>query len=364
MQKKSILLVVNTLFAGAGKILLFVANVCAKAGWKVTVATLYDADISNYHIEGVNFVNFNIPTRSKIWRIHALKIIRNNVRTIQPDVLCAFVSDVVFMTRLATLGIKTFFISAERGDPYTLPKKWIRFVKWAYRNGDFSVFQLKGAQDFFDEKIKRNSTVIPNPYSTGKKIVQYSKERKKTIVSVGRFVEQKGYDVLINAFKIFQKKHQDYKLIIYGNGPLKDELTKMSCALGLSESISFPGFINNVTSAIHQDGIFVLSSRFEGIPNSLIEAMSVGVPTISTDCSPGGPRFLTDNGRRGILVPVDDVLAMAKAMDILADNYQKAQDYSNLGLEIIDELDPEKIADKWINVFEKAYKKISKDCSL
>lgn len=361
MQDKSILLVVNALYAGAGKILLFIAEACAKAGWKVTVATLYDDNIADYHIEGVDFLNFNISMKSKMWRLQALCIIRERVNEIQPTILCAFISDVVFMTRLATLGLKPFLIAAERGDPYTLPSKWIKAVKWAYRKSDYSVFQLKGARDYFDESVRKNSTIIPNPYTTGKNVKPYYGERKKTVVSVGRFVEQKGYDVLINAFKQFSEKHSDYKLIIYGDGPLKDDLIYQSKRLGIQESVYFPGFIHNVPETIREDGIFVLSSRFEGIPNALIEAMSVGIPTVSTDCSPGGPKFLTDSGRRGALVPVDDAKAIAEALSGIADNKEKALEYSQLGLEIVEMLNPQKIAEKWLEVFDKAYNIVQKE---
>ena len=360
MQDKSILLVANALYAGAGKNLLFVADVCAKAGWKVTVATLYDDNIGDYHVHGVDFFNFDISMKSKAWRLHALRIIRKRVKEIQPAILCAFISDVVFMTRLATLGVKTYFIAAERGDPYILPSKWIKPVKWAYKKSDYSVFQLKGAQNYFDKSVQENSVIIPNPYTTGEKVKPYNGRRKKTIVSVGRFVEQKGYDVLINAFKTFYTKHPDYNLLIYGDGPLKNSFIEQVEQLNLSNSVFFPGFIQNVPNTICEDGIFVLSSRFEGIPNTLIEAMSVGVPTVSTDCSPGGPRFLTDNGRRGILVSVDDTQAIADAMSIIADDNEIASHYSLLGLEIIDELNPQKIGEKWLNVFDRAYEKAIK----
>ena len=355
MRDKSILLIVNTLYAGAGKILMFVAEACARAGWNVTIATMYDENASDYNIEGVNFVDFGISMESRMWRIQALKTIRRNVRALKPTIVCAFVSDVVFMTRLATLGLDLFYIAAERGDPYTLPAKWVKPVKWAYSKSDYSIFQLKGAQDFFSKYVRDNSEIIPNPYTTNAVVKPYVGMRNKTVISVGRFVDQKGYDVLINAYKLFSAKHQDYKLILYGDGPLRNKLIDITLQLGLSESVLFPGFIHDVPKTICKDGMFVLSSRFEGIPNALIEAMSVGVPTISTDCSPGGPRFLTNNGQRGILISVDNVDAMANAMCYLADNEEKSQEYSRLGLEIIEELNPQTIAARWVKVFDIAW---------
>lgn len=356
MNSKSILFFINVLYAGAGKILLFVAESCAKAGWEVTIVTFYDKQISSYCIEGVRFINLDIPAAGLMWRMKGIYMIRDAVKKVHPDIICAFISDVVCMTRLAAMGLKPAFIAAERGDPYTLPKKWMKLVKWAYKHSDHCVFQLKGAQDFFDKSIKKNSTIIPNPYSTDYNIEPYLGERKKTVVSVGRFVEQKGYDILIQSFRKFADSHPEYHLIIYGDGPLKEKLSKLADSLKLSEKVSFPGFIHDVTQTIRKDGIFVLSSRFEGIPNVLIEAMSVGVPTVSTNCSPGGPAFLTDGGRRGLLVPVDDVEKLADAMSTIADNKQKGYELSKLGLEILQDLDPEVIRKRWLEMFENELK--------
>lgn len=363
----SILFVVNALYAGAGKIVLYVARECVRTGWDVTVATFYDNSIGKYHIDGVNFINLDIPTNSRLWRINALHVIRNAVASLHPMMVCSFVSDVAVMTRIATLGLKIRFIAAERGDPYTLPPKWVKPVKWAYAKSDFTVFQLKGAQDFFGDKIRRKSTIIPNPYSTGEDISPFEGVRKNTVVSVGRFVEQKGYDVLIKAFARFQQNHQNYKLVLYGDGPLKEELVRLSEKLDISDKVLFPGFIHNVTQRIREDGMFVLSSRFEGIPNALIEAMATGIPTVSTDCSPGGPRFLTDNGRRGALVPVDNIEKIAEEMSLIADDFERAAKFSALGLEIKSVLDPNTIAQSWINVFENTehqrYAKHQQRCS-
>lgn len=347
---------INALYAGAGKIILFVAETCVKMGWQVTVATFYDDGICNYKLEGVRFVDLAISTDKPLWRIQALKIIRNFVRENSPSIVCSFISDVVVMTRLATLGLSSIFVAAERGDPYTLPSKWVRIVKWAYSKSNFTVFQLKGAQDFFGKKIRQNSCIIPNPYSTGNEVKPFVGNRKKTIVTVGRFVEQKGYDVLLKAYALFAKKHPEYKLIIYGDGPLKQNLLKLACELGIKEKVDFPGFISNVPQRISDDGVFVLSSRFEGIPNTMIEAMSVGLPVVATDCTPGGPRFLTDNGRRGILVPVDDAEALAEGLFCIVEHPKQASCYSELGLEIVKELNPRVISGMWMKVFEELIK--------
>lgn len=353
LYKKKIVLVVNALYAGAGKILLFVATKCVKAGWDVTVVTLYDKEICEYHIDGVKFINLDISQERFLGRLNAIKIIRKLIYALNPLVLCAFVSDVAFITRFATLGMKIYFVSAERGDPYTLPQKWVKLIKWTYIMSDHVIFQLNGAQNFFNDKIIAKSSVIPNPYTTDEDITPYKGKRRKNIVTAGRFVEQKGFDILLRAFKIFLKKHSEYNLIIYGDGPLKNNLINLAGDLEILSKVSFPGFVKDIRKVIRKDAIFVLSSRFEGIPNTLIEAMSIGLPIVSTDCTPGGPRFLTDNGQRGILVPVDDYVSMANAISIIVENEDLSKYYGERGIEIKKILNPIKIGKQWMDVFEK-----------
>lgn len=351
-KERNIVLVVNALYAGAGKILLFVADCCANAGWKVTVITLFDDDFHRHHTDNVDFINLAIKTDERFWRIKAIKKIRKLICSLNPSILCAFISDVAFITRVATLGLKVIFVSAERGDPYTLPAKWIKPLKWTYMMSNHIIFQLKGAQDFFNKTIVSKSSIIPNPYTTDREVIPYKGDRRKIIVTAGRFVEQKGFDILLRAFKIFSVNHPGYKLIIYGDGPLKDDLINLANQLEILPKVFFPGFISDIQKAISKDAVFVLSSRFEGMPNTLIEAMSIGVPTVSTDCTPGGPRFLTDGGQRGILVPVDDYVAMAHAISIIAEKDSISHYYEQRGPEIIEILDPIKIGKKWLDTFD------------
>ena len=290
----------------------------------------------------------------KGWRLNAIKRMHKLFLRMNFDCICAFVSDVAVLSRIASLGVKSTFFSAERGDPYVQRKIWSILTKWAYGRSDGCIFQLEKARDYYDKKIIKKSFVIANPYIAKKeKTIIDSLERKKTIVSAGRFEWQKGYDILISAFSIFVRRFPDYRLVLYGEGTLKKDYLRQAEELDILEKIQFPGYIPNVAAAIEGDGIFVLPSRFEGIPNVLIEAMATGIPTISTDCSPGGPRFLTDNGRRGLLIDVDDVDGLVKALEKLACDQKYALKVGQLGTEVVGLLDKETIQKQWVEVFEK-----------
>lgn len=132
------------------------------------------------------------------------------------------------------------------------------------------------------------------------------------ILGVGRLVEQKGFDVLIDAFARLSQQ-LPCRLVIVGEGPLRGELLHLASSLGVAGSVQLPGFVKNPFSYMAACDLFVLSSRWEGLPNVLIQAVAVGAKVVSTDC-PSGPTEVLDGGLLGELVPVDDVAALAAAM--------------------------------------------------
>jgi glycosyltransferase involved in cell wall biosynthesis/polysaccharide pyruvyl transferase WcaK-like protein len=139
------------------------------------------------------------------------------------------------------------------------------------------------------------------------------KEKKcPVIVSCGRLVEEKGFDTLLHAFAL-ARKIQPIKLMIIGEGPLRDQLLHISRQLGIEQDVSMPGFISNPYACFAKADLFVLASRSEGLSNVLIEALATGVPVVSTDCE-SGPREILLDGQYGTLVPVDDAPALARAI--------------------------------------------------
>ena len=132
------------------------------------------------------------------------------------------------------------------------------------------------------------------------------------LLGVGRLVEQKGFDTLVGAFAK-ACEHTPCRLVILGEGPQRDELTALAASLGVAERLSMPGFVDNPFPYMGKCDLFILSSRWEGLPNVLIQAMAVGAKVVATDC-PSGPDEILDGGEHGPLVPVDDVEAMATAI--------------------------------------------------
>ncbi len=349
---KKILFVINTMnVGGAAKMLNFVANLSVDLFESVTLISMFEKNVLFLDDQRVKNINLDIEIKGKFWRIGAARALRMAIKAENPDIVCAFISDVAFNTRIATLGMKCIFVSAERGDPYSLPHVWRFLTKFAYSNSDYCFFQLDRARDFFGKKVAKKSYVIPNSYTAKENIEPYTGERRKTIVSVGRFERQKGYDILIDAFVKVHERFPDYRLVLYGAGGAEEDYKRQVEELGLSDFVDFPGYINDAAERIREDGVFVLPSRFEGIPNSLIEALSVGIPTVSCDCTPGGPEFLTDGGRRGLLVPTENSELLADAIIRIICDPKLATELSRLGPTVKAELTPERITEMWRTAF-------------
>jgi glycosyltransferase involved in cell wall biosynthesis len=144
-------------------------------------------------------------------------------------------------------------------------------------------------------------------------------DKGPVVVACGRLNFQKGFDVLIKAHKLVRSAGLEHRLCILGEGPLRSELTSLIAQVGVSDSVMMPGFLQNPFPAIRHASAFVLSSRFEGLPHVILEALALGTPVVATDCQ-SGPAEILDNGRYGILVPTEDAEALAKALRTIIQN--------------------------------------------
>lgn len=218
---------------------------------------------------------------------------------------------------LAAAGIPHRMLVSERNDPTRIPHQKLR--DWAYRKAEKLVFQTEDMERCFSDDIKRKAVVIPNPVSNEMPDA-YTGVRKKRIVSVGRLEPQKNHKLLIEAFAEFVKEFPDYELHIFGVGELERTLKEQVTQLNIQNKVFFRGFSKQVREEIRDSAMFVLSSDYEGISNSMIEALAMGIPVVSTDCPVGGSRAYIEDGVSGLLVPVGDRTALIKAMKKIAED--------------------------------------------
>ena len=254
---------------------------------------------------------------------------------------------------------KARVILCERNDPVNDPHRLILRIrrKLCYKYASGYVFQTDKIADFFGGKIKSRGTVIPN-FIEKKQEVFYSSSTGNNIVVTARLDDvQKNISMLLQAFSEFSKEY-DYMLYIVGNGPDEKKFKDLAAELGVSNKVVFTGR-KNVYDYLKHAQIYVLPSNYEGMPNSLIEAMSVGIPCIATDCSGGGSAYLIDDHVNGTLIPVQSKDRLVCALKELADDPILREKYSVEAYKINEKLCFDTIIGQWIAYIEKVGGKVS-----
>ena len=244
-------------------------------------------------------------------------------------------------------GGDTIKILSERNDPEGKGDEYYKEMISAYEKADKVVFQTNYAKNKFSSEIKNKSVIIPNPICVS---CLADKNPKKKIVSVGRLVPQKNHELLIKSFSIFHRFNKEYSLHIYGIGPLLDELKSLVNELNLNNHVFFEGFCDNVHERIKDAEIFILSSDYEGMPNSLMEAMMMGLPCISTNCS-GVPEII-ENEKNGLLVEKGDKSDLARAILLLSEDKLLREKIKKNAMRKAEEWKLEKIMKKWESLFD------------
>ncbi len=309
-------------------------------------------DTCNYDMDNriVKHILYHDYNKKRLWRvISKLKEFRRIIKAEKFDIILSLGSYVTMYTVAASMFIDTNIIASERTDPTADPEsKVLRKIRdISYRFTDGMVFQTADAKAYFCKTVQKKGTVIPNPI---KEILpeRWNKERNKEIVNFCRLTKQKNLPLLLNAFSIFSKTHKDYKLIIYGNGELKDYLHRLADSLGISRNFEIRDFTSDIHNCILKSAMFVSSSDYEGISNSMLESMGIGLPCICTDCPVGGARLVINDKENGILTPVGDAKALAEAMAYIAENPDEADRMGINAVKIRETLSVGKIAEKWM----------------
>lgn len=302
---------------GAERVIAQLANYFTEQNVSCRIVTTDKREVMYPLDEKVKVVAIGKKSDNKaIDRVLRYKKIRSVIQENKPDVVLTMPEDTGIYAILALIGTGIPVYVSERNNPWVMPNvKITRFLrKLAYPFAKGIIFQTEMAKSFFSEHIQKKGVVLQNSVDATRIPEPYTGERKKVFAAVGRLEPQKNFPMLIKAFSEFHKEEKDYQLIIYGEGKERTNLEKLIKQLNLEGSVSLPGRNKDVLNAINDSAAFILSSDYEGMPNALIEAMCMGMPVISTDCPSGGPRELIRNGENGLLIDVNDVEGMKKAM--------------------------------------------------
>lgn len=281
----------------------------------------------------------------KLAKLHNLVDLRRLLREDTPDVIIPFLTKNNLIALLASRRMAIPVICCERNNPAQQQKHpaWNALLARAYRHARLIICQTEAVKRCFPREVGDRLRVIPNPISAWPTARPPTLPR--TIVAVGRLTEQKGFDVLIDAFASLAAV-TDWQLQIFGEGPLRGALEAQIKRLELSDKAALMGTSAAPGEWVGNAGLFVLSSRYEGFPNVLGEAMAAGLPVIATDCD-FGPAELVAHGRTGLLVPPGDTDALARAMaDCIASEDLRRQLGANAA-KAIRKFAPEWVMQQW-----------------
>lgn len=311
------------------------------------VVALSKPKFNKYKLEGYDFIELN----SK----HPLFALRKFIKLHKPNVVLTMGVPLCMFTVPALIGLGVKHIISERNAPAHFAGKTVTriFARTLMKMADGYVFQTKDAQDFYGGNIAKHSAIIHNPLlKLPKEGFECEAGNAKEIVSVGRLNKQKNQQLLIESFADICEEFPSYKLIIYGDGPERERLQQLIDDHDLQSRVQLPGSTTEILDKIKTASLFVLSSDFEGMPNALMEAMSLGLPCISTDCPCGGPRELIRNGENGLLTSAGDKAALTDAMRKLLSNSNLCKKISNNAISIRQTHSMDIICRQWYDYFK------------
>lgn len=320
-------------FGGAERVVSILSSELVKKGLESTVLIYFKTN-NEYRVhENVKKVYLSDGYESDYDKMNYYKRlfgIRKIIKSEKPDYVIPFLPHVCIQTTFSLLFLKFKIIQTIRNNPIDSPKnKYQRKLRdFLINHSDKTIVQNETQKQYFDKKVHKKIYVLPNPVRDDLFDVEKNKTDEKFIIaSAGRLNYQKNFKMLIDSVENICKDNDNVILQIYGDGELKDELQSYINEKSLQKSVFLMGRTNDMKTMLSSIDLYILSSNFEGMPNSLMEAMAAGVPSISTDC-PTGPADIITDGENGFLVPVDDSISMEKAikkmmnsnMDLIAKN--------------------------------------------
>lgn len=342
--------VTSTLHAGgAERVISLLANSFCQKGYEVEIVCI------NKHL-----VFYPIDEKVKVWFaedevkspsiLKKMMWLRKHINSEKPDVVIAFMLEVYCVTLASLIGVSVPVISSERIDPHFFGRAK-GLLRWLLlRRTTHLVVQTVRIKDFYSAKLQSRTTIIPNPV-TDKVFSLTPTLKQKRIIAVGRLAYQKNYPMMFRAFAKVHHDFPDWQLVVYGNGPQKEEIRGVIERLGMEGHIILAGKSDHVVEEMNKSSLFVMSSDYEGMSNALLEAVCVGLPVISTDVS--GARDLITEGVNGYIVPVGNERALTLALSSMLSSPEKMDEMGRQSKALAPRFREEQIVGQWEELIKK-----------
>lgn len=344
---------------GAERVILQLAYHFANKGYRSVLVTSFK-DKNEYpvprNVERISMEDDQIIQNRFKRNLSRIIKLRKICKKEKAKAIISFMAEPNFRSIIATRGLDIKTIVSVRNDPDKEYKGKIgRMIgKYIIPLADGCVFQTDEAKIWFPTRLQKKSKVIFN--AVDEIFFDTPRTDSKDIVTLGRLNEQKNQALLIKAFAKVVDKYPEQHLCIYGIGKQEAYLYSLIRELHLENQVFLMGLTDNVSLILSEAKMFVLSSDYEGMPNALMEALAIGVPSISTDCPCGGPKKLIQNGYNGLLVPVNDEVNMSKAILQLLESEEYAMELGENAKKTAEMFRTEKVFSEWQEYIEKILK--------
>jgi GalNAc-alpha-(1->4)-GalNAc-alpha-(1->3)-diNAcBac-PP-undecaprenol alpha-1,4-N-acetyl-D-galactosaminyltransferase len=362
---KIILLTSSLTSGGSERVATTLCNAWAERGDRVTLIPTFSGggqpfykisdEVELIYLASVVGIKKN-PLSSYTQRLIAL---RRLITERRPDVIISFLENVNVAAIISSAFLRIPLIICERNDPSSEPRSkfWEFACRLTYRYADILTVQTEAVAEKVLQIYPRLKQVrsIPNPLPDGAVAISKSSlyKRRKTLLSLGRLVAQKQVNIIINSFADIGAHFEEWDLHIYGEGPLKAEIEQQICNLGLQGRVFLKGPTSDPWQIMADADAFVMTSKYEGFPNALLEAMSVGLPCVVFDC-PSGPREITSNGKYAMLVKLDDQTGLITALEkIMSDESFSIELGNQARASIILRYSLSTVLDRWDQLFRE-----------
>lgn len=341
---------------GAERVLTTLANTLCQKHEVIIVKS--DDDESFYSLDDkviLESLSMNKANTSMIKKLlhnfNIVKVMRKSIKNYQPDIVISFMDRTNIYTILATRFLGTKLIISERTNYEHLKSKSWRFLRrmiYPFTDGMVVLSQY----DYDKYTYVKNKKIIFNPLFIKNESIELDK-KENIILSVGRLVDEKGFNVLLNALSLIDTNLlENWEVLIVGSGEKREDLEKLSKNLGLDEKVKFLGKRKDIEELYKRSSIFASTSRAEGFPNALSEALSFGCACVATDCLTG-PSELIEDYKNGFLVEVDAIQEIKDRLEVLLIDEKLRSDFANEGVNISKKYSIENIVSDWERYFEK-----------